>query len=71
MSNKSVVLRRIKQPSMAKAIRQYCIACGGGQPVEVRDCVLTRCPLFPYRFGCNPKSAENRLRKHYHVEFLE
>lgn len=34
-----------------KAIRLYCLECGGGQYAEVRFCTLTNCPLYPWRMG--------------------
>lgn len=47
----TVVLKKVEHPSMATAIRQHCLACSGGQQIEVRRCGITNCPLFPYRFG--------------------
>jgi hypothetical protein len=41
-----------------KAIRQHCIECSGGSRKEVRECVITDCALYPFRFGTNP----NRCR---------
>lgn len=35
-------------------IRAKCLDCCGGQPSEVRRCVLTSCPLWPYRMNTNP-----------------
>ena len=37
-----------------KAIRAHCLKCGGGQPKEVRDCLIPECPIFPFRMGKNP-----------------
>ena len=37
-----------------KSIRKYCVECSGGQYKEVKECVLTNCPLYPYRMGHNP-----------------
>ena len=45
---------------MAKAIKEKCMDCVGGQREEVRKCQLTKCPLFPYHFGCNPNTYINR-----------
>lgn len=66
--SQSVVVRDVKAPSMAKAIRKKCLDCSGGQAIEVRDCWAVGCPLFPYRFGSNPKAAIKRLEKSYTVE---
>jgi hypothetical protein len=38
-----------------KAIRLHCLDCSGGSTKEVRLCVISDCPLYPYRFGRNPK----------------
>lgn len=40
-----------------KAIRAYCLECSGGQPSEVRNCLIVECPLYSYRFGKNPKRS--------------
>lgn len=42
----------IKSP--IKAIRAKCLECSCNQVVEVRECPVTDCPLFPFRFGKNP-----------------
>ena len=66
----TVVLKKVEHPSMATAIRQHCLACSGGQQIEVRRCGITNCPLFPYRFGANPRSAATRLGKYYTLKFI-
>jgi hypothetical protein len=40
-----------------RAIRQKCLDCSGGQRSEVKNCMLSDCPLFLYRFGKNPKRS--------------
>lgn len=48
-------LRALGHPeSPPKAIRAKCLDCVGQQPSEVRKCVATGCPLWPYRMGRNP-----------------
>ncbi len=37
-----------------KAIRAYCLGCMCGQANEVKLCPITKCELYPYRFGTNP-----------------
>lgn len=37
-----------------KAIRAKCLECSGNQPSEVRNCLITECPLYPFRMGKNP-----------------
>lgn len=47
-----------------KAIRANCIECMGNQANLVKDCSITRCPLWPFRMGKNPfrkpRSEEQR-----------
>ena len=43
--------------SPVKAIKQHCLECSGGSKKEVRLCVITDCPLHPYRLGKNPNRA--------------
>ena len=42
-----------------KAIKQYCLSCGNGQPIEVKECPIRDCALYQFRFGKNP----NRKRE--------
>jgi hypothetical protein len=42
----------IKTPM--KAIRAKCMDCSNNQIVEVRECPIINCPLYPYRMGHNP-----------------
>lgn len=34
-----------------RAVRQRCLDCSAYNPHEVRMCVMTDCPLYPYRTG--------------------
>ena len=34
-----------------RAIRYNCLDCSGFDKKEVRECQITHCPLWPYRFG--------------------
>lgn len=38
-----------------KSIRVHCLECSNHQPSEVRECIITDCPLWLYRLGTNPK----------------
>mgnify|MGYP000184862090 FL=1 len=69
-NTQTVVMKDIKAPSMAKAIRAKCLDCCGGQFVEVRQCWAENCPLFPYRFGKGPKAAINSLEKRFKVKLI-
>lgn len=51
----------IKTP--LKAIRAKCLDCSNGQIGEVRECVIPDCPLYPYRMGMRPKTAEKVAEK--------
>lgn len=42
-----------------KAIRQNCMDCSGGSVSEVRNCIITDCPLYSYRLGRNPNRKVN------------
>jgi hypothetical protein len=37
-----------------KAIRSKCIDCTNNSRLEIRECPITDCPIYPYRFGKNP-----------------
>lgn len=39
---------------LVKIMREKCIECCGFEISEVRKCVSTTCPLWPYRMGKNP-----------------
>jgi len=46
-----------KKITPVKAIRLKCLDCCCGSAHEVKLCVATQCPLYPYRFGKNPNRA--------------
>lgn len=49
-----------------KAIRAKCLDCSCESPLEVRECPVTDCPLYMFRFGHNPNislTEEQRARK--------
>lgn len=70
MEKKTVYMKIPKTVSAAKAIRAKCLDCSENA-VEVRECSAKQCPLWPYRFGANPKAAVNKLQKSYNVELEE
>ncbi len=41
---------------LGKVIRLKCMDCTGQQIVEVRECKIERCPIWPFRMGKNPFS---------------
>jgi hypothetical protein len=46
--------------AILQAIRHKCLDCSCYQPVEVRECPVTRCALWPYRFGTDPEPCKSR-----------
>lgn len=38
-----------------KAIRAKCLDCSNDSFLEVKECAVNNCPLYPYRFGKRPK----------------
>jgi hypothetical protein len=43
-----------KRLTPLKAIKANCLDCSGGSYIQLKNCHLTNCPLWPYRFGKNP-----------------
>lgn len=50
-----------QKTSPLKAVRQKCLECSCGNQAEVRQCVIERCPLYPFRFGKNPFRQKREL----------
>ena len=48
------------EADILQAIRHKCLDCSNFQPGEVRECPVTRCGLWPYRFGRDPAPAVAR-----------
>ena len=51
MTTKSAILQ---------SIRHKCLDCCCHQPTEVRQCRATRCALWPFRFGTDPRPSQSR-----------
>jgi hypothetical protein len=45
---------KMKNLSPLKAIRSNCLQCSCGSIREIKHCIITDCPLYPYRLGKNP-----------------
>ncbi len=43
-----------KRLTPVQSIRRKCIDCSGGLLSEVRECLISDCPLYAYRMGKNP-----------------
>ncbi|MFZ1081962.1 MAG: hypothetical protein WAO19_08550 [Candidatus Kryptoniota bacterium] len=56
--------------SPLKSIRLKCLECSNDSTSEVRNCVITDCPLYEFRLGKNPnrKGVGNHTR---HTRFAE
>lgn len=50
------------QRSPLCAIRRNCRECCGGVAQEVSLCTSKRCPLWPFRFGISPLTAQKQGR---------
>ena len=46
----------------SKIIRKTCLNCCGFEVGEVRKCVCTTCPLWPYRMGVDPFISAKRKK---------
>lgn len=44
-----------------KAIARYCFECAGDSRANHALCVLTDCPLWPFRLGVGPKAHNARV----------
>ena len=45
----------MKRITPMKAIRAKCLECSNDSWLEVKECPVTECPLWEFRFGKNPK----------------
>ncbi len=54
----------MKPLTQLKAIRQFCIIHHGYSLKEVRLCPDKECPLYPFRFGHNPRRKGIAPNKH-------
>ena len=51
-----------------KAIRKKCLDCTCGQLVEIRECPVINCSLYPYRMGRRPDQTTIDTIKEYYEE---
>ena len=47
----------MRKPSRARAVKDKCLECSGGSPLEVTLCVIVKCPLWIFRTGNNTSKA--------------
>jgi hypothetical protein len=45
-----------------RSMREKCLDCCCGQVARVRDCLITGCAIWPYRFGRNPNRKTGAAR---------
>ena len=52
-----------------KAMRKKCLDCTCGQFIEIRECPVINCALYPYRMGSRPDQATiDNLQAYYDDE---
>ena len=59
--------------NVLRAIRLKCYDCSSYQSNEVKDCLVTNCPLYPFRLGKNPfrkKELTEEKRKELRERFI-
>ena len=54
-------MKELKTP--LKAIRTHCLECSCGSSLEVKECVIKSCALYPYRLGKRPATVEKEAAK--------
>ena len=59
-----------KRMPLLKAIRAKCLDCTCGSPGEVRNCIITSCPLWPFRMAANPWRERKTLSPEHRAAFL-
>jgi hypothetical protein len=46
--------------AILQAIRHKCLDCCVYQPAEVRECPVSTCGLWPFRFAVDPEPSQSR-----------
>ena len=57
--------------TFSRAGRLRCLDCAGGSAHEVKMCSVESCPMWRFRFGILPETAEKRgynVKKHIDLE---
>ena len=54
-----------------KAIRAKCLECSGDYINEVKECPITDCPLYAFRFGKNPYRKTRSLSDEEKADLLK
>ena len=56
-----ILSQKFSAQNPLKALRARCLDCCCGDASEVRKCVATDCPSWPFRMGTNPFRKKVRL----------
>ena len=51
----------VSKIKLLRDIRRFCLECSNGSYIEVKECVISKCILYPYRFGKDPESLTKEL----------
>lgn len=54
-----------------KAIRLKCLDCSNGSSLEVSECPISSCPIYPYRMGHNPYIERREMTEEQRAEMTE
>ena len=52
---KLVTITKTEEITRVKAIHYHCLDCSGGSMLQVRQCNITKCPLYPWRSAAASK----------------
>lgn len=54
-----------KSKELLQAIRYRCIECAASRMYTIDYCPIDTCPLYPFRFGNEPKPKEPKAKTFY------
>lgn len=58
------------QTNPVKAIREKCLDCCCGSYIEVTNCTVTKCALYPFRLGKNPYRQRRKISEEQKQQFI-
>jgi len=62
--NKPTTIKKIR----SVAIKAYCTDCSAGNRTEVKDCICTECPLYPFRGYINFEGEKRVMTEEQRAE---
>lgn len=68
MTNTNALAEKPRRRTRARAIRAKCLDCCCDSALEVRNCELKRCPLWPYRLGYEVDYNGERKKGRVHIK---